>query len=1641
MPSYKSDLFNIEPYYDDFDETKNYHKLLFRPGYSVQARELSQLQTVLQNQVERLGNHVFKDGSKVYGAESAVQTVDYIKVTTDNDFENFIGYEISQTNEDVTSVAKVIHAETINEEKYFFVQVVRGSLFTSGTLTSNITGISATATVVSTGSVKLFSVSEGIFFIDGFFVRTGQQYAPNITSTGTINSAGVFGFDINRNYIGSNNDTTLLDPARGSYNFNAPGADRYQLDLDLSFFESDERDDFVPLAIIDSDGNITYQSIYSDYSELEKTLARRTYDESGSYIVDPFELDLLTNTNDSKITLGVGAGKAYLFGYEFENQATQFIDLDKARETESIDTLTEQDSFSLGSYFEAPLSAGSLPEVLGTALASSLFKEPISVSILNDANEQVGSAKLLSVQNAKTSSFLRFYLTDVNGGFSNPSDSYKLGLGTSPITESSLGNNFFQEDNQSLLFPVNAGPSIKKIKGLEVRQRESASFGSVDGLGEVNLSSLGLNSDLYSFVGTNDTILDKSFVGTYYHVFRQAAEGGTTQFVSPNDYDMTKSGGLLRIQGLADGTYTILTTVQFSATDIVDKNDYTGSIRQKTLREETFTVDGSDIFTDETGRSYILLNHADIIKINSITIAEGDPRFEDDTNVGTSVITDFTFDNGQRDYIYEYGRLYFTRSKESSYQDENDLYTFRLTVNYEYFEHVGRGFITPDSYPVDSDVFANGDTFLFGDIPLFTSERTGKTFSLSSCIDFRYVKDTAREEDETVDVTPNSTIFPAFQTDQTRENDVMKISHEFYLPRIDKLVLRRDFNEDETKFELIKGKSSLFPEAPADKENSLTLYKLILPAYTHNDNDVEVEGVSHRRYTMREIGEVDKRLENVEVFSSLSNIESKIDAISFVQTDGSELEKKAILVDDFSGHGIGDVSNPDYRCSVDFQNKELRPSFEVYNYDTTIGSVQGDLTQHPNGVITAKVDAAFPNGITFASQPKATESISVNPYQLTNWVGSISTNNKEFDLWFDDQTRPVVKTNTKGENDAWLFTSYEDTKVGFGTQWNDWEAIWSGVGFDKKSNESRLKNLLSIPKSNESLNSIRSHLEKANKIDRTTESIEDKIEEVSNKLETFPDHITKVLRDKVVDLSVVPYMRSRSISIDVDNLKPNTTVTAFIDNESVADNITGSLVTDDAGKLRGLTLNIPNEKFLSGRKVLRFTDSDTNPTTIAETVLTSRGIFENRDQGVSSVRPLIRRRQDVTDSSFATDVNTRKNSTRITKKYQWLDPLSQTFYVDESEYPRGLFIQNLDLYFQKKDSTLPVTVQIRPTKNGRPHPSAIIPFSEVVLYPDDINVNENLADTKTTVTFPCPIFLEPGEYAICLISNSMDHRVYTATVGETELGGTDRIQKQVYSGKLFRPQNTNISDPDYTKDLTFCARRCSFVTGGDKTFVLEAKDSGSSHKVHLSRLLSYGLTPNGTSTEITYSLNNNLPAKENQNIVLQQEKILSGTTSSFSITLSNTEEVSPVFDTNISSVIHIENIMNDGGGDLDTRESLPTTEFGSNARYITKRVQLKSPADRIRVFLDMVKVIDNSVSVYAKVRTVGSNEDFDSLPYVKLNLSGEENFSSDQNDIITQEFRSNTINDFDLVAIKIVMTGEDALSVPRIKGMRMVSLA
>ena len=104
--------FNVEPFYDDFDEAKNFHQILFKPGYAVQTRELNQLQSILKNQIEKFGNHVFQQGSVVIPGNSLSDlAVPYIKVestylSASIDINNFIDKVIVGATSGLEAVVK-----------------------------------------------------------------------------------------------------------------------------------------------------------------------------------------------------------------------------------------------------------------------------------------------------------------------------------------------------------------------------------------------------------------------------------------------------------------------------------------------------------------------------------------------------------------------------------------------------------------------------------------------------------------------------------------------------------------------------------------------------------------------------------------------------------------------------------------------------------------------------------------------------------------------------------------------------------------------------------------------------------------------------------------------------------------------------------------------------------------------------------------------------------------------------------------------------------------------------------------------------------------------------------------------------------------------------------------------------------------------------------------------------------------------------------------------------------------------------------------------------------------------------------------------------------------------------------------------
>ena len=265
----KTDL-NVAPYYDDYDPNDKFHKVLFRPGFAVQARELTTLQSILQNQVEKHGRHFFKEGSMVIpgqvsfdikyyavklqtsisGSDIAGYLADYVGgiITggTSGVTARVVGYADATTTDSPTLYVKYIGSATntasatgtvgastagittifVNGESISVDKDINSGAITAG----NLSAVLLTSNATETGSSA--AVEEGVYFIRGHFVKVSQQRIVLDKYTNTPSYR--VGLTITESLITPESDTTLLDNATGSTNVNAKGAHRLKIDLTLA---------------------------------------------------------------------------------------------------------------------------------------------------------------------------------------------------------------------------------------------------------------------------------------------------------------------------------------------------------------------------------------------------------------------------------------------------------------------------------------------------------------------------------------------------------------------------------------------------------------------------------------------------------------------------------------------------------------------------------------------------------------------------------------------------------------------------------------------------------------------------------------------------------------------------------------------------------------------------------------------------------------------------------------------------------------------------------------------------------------------------------------------------------------------------------------------------------------------------------------------------------------------------------------------------------------------------------------------------------------------------------------------------------------------------------------------------------------
>ena len=1680
--------FNVEPYWDDFESVasgntlspkEQYQRILFRPGKAVQARELTQLQTSLQHQISSTGDHLFKDGSVVVpGAVHLHNKIDYVRLSACNTsaVADIVGTEYS----DGTNVARVIHATLASGDDSItlFVQYISGAVFAAGaSLTA--TG-SKTATVASSndangktpvGFGSIVSIEDGIYYIKRHFVTVKaktivlNKYSPDVSFD--------IGLLVTESLVSSGTDASLNDNATGTPNESAPGAHRYSITAALSSQAVNASSgNFVLIARLES-GIITKHARSPEYSLLEQELARRTFDESGNYYVNPFKTLIKTHQASSpdatKLTAVVEPSKAYVRGFEIETLSNTNVHIDRARTSEVVDDKLVE--ITHNNFIEVTAMTG-VPDITTYG----------KISIENSSGTEIGTCRARSIERvsgngATSASRYRIHIFDFTGTMTaatqlDDKEGTAAGTAFAATIADSGAATAYNIGPDSLVYEL----PYKRIKTLDGEVDESAAddfdfsynvnrivgSATVSGSGTATFTALSAgeqfgskaaNTNWILINDTNDGDGGEEVLSADITINNSANPPSVVIANLPTSGDL---GG-----GGSDGA--VGDTVRLIAPMV-------RTLAQKSKTLSSNTAVNFNAGTDFTGTGQAL-GHADVHTLVSVV----------ETSGSANVTTHFDLDNGQRDDYYDVGRI---KLKTTS----NYTAAVALTVTYKYFSHSTGDFFSVDSYTGQID---------YADIPKLGD------IELRSAVDFRpRVGNAGGNFTGTGATTAVAPVrFSQFST-----------NIQYYLPRIDKIYL-----DSSGVFGVSPGVPAVYPSEPEIPTDAMHLYTLSLPAFTLTPDEVTVSFIDNRRYTMRDIGRIDKRIAQVEYYSVLSFLESEAQNKQILDGSNNPRFKSGYLVDAFANTRVSNSASPEYRASVDILNRILRPSFASGNapleYTSSSSATQktGDLITLP---YTTNTTAS-----TVISQTQYSGQINVNPYDVFNWTGGM-TLTPSSDEWRDIDRRPEVIINNDGEFDAMM----KVLEPQVGTVWGDWSTNWSGRTRLGRVDASDRRDVI------ETGTATRTGIQRTIEVQTSRFSV----------------------GDRIVEVNFIPFMRTRLVAFAATRMKPGVQVFAFFYGVSVANFVksgshsftplvgvntvtahpggASTLTTDANGAVSG-TFLIPNNSSLSfatGQKEFKLTQSSTNDDEVTTTSATANyqatGLLETRENVIVSTRTPVIQRNSVSDT---------RNNERVIGRVirRWEDPLAQSILLDQAA-----FITSVDLYFTAKDAAIPVQVSIREMVNGFPTQN-VLPFANVVLNPGSVSTT-----AATTFTFPSPVYLQDGtEYAIVIMANSNKYIVRFAELGKEDQNG-NRISQQPYNGVLFKSQNASTWTADQNKDLTFVLKRAVFDTttrvatlrnaalpsrqlvadplttvantaAQDNIITVTHRDH--SHSAGDSVTLAGFAATNGyTAAELNKAHTITAIARDSYTITVAaanhanaitagngggsacqaaeglewntarpiiSQVVLPNTTSSYTIkdtavgngtsigsttaaivpnedytplspkvikpgsthtaeiqaTFTSTSDyLSPVIDLERCSLITIGNRIDNSSAVAETNASK-----GSNlAKYVTKTVELNDSSDTLRILLDINRPNGSFVDVYYKIgNTAGT---FDAESWVAATPTGNNGAVafSDGDTYNETEYNVSSANSFTIFAVKIVMRSGSTSTVPMCQDLRVIAL-
>jgi hypothetical protein len=1291
--------FNIDPYFDDYDENDKFYRLLFRPGYPVQARELTQIQSLLQNQISKHAEHVFKQGAMVIpGQVSYEDDFKYVKlqsifngVDVNTYLNEIVGQEIIGQSSGVKAFVLHVEKQTDEDPPTVYVRYNKSGADADGNPTDvkvfqndeiiscetlavprAFRSVATSATGLGTGA----SIESGVYYVDKFFVIVEAQKITLDKYTATPSYR--VGLNVVETLVTPEDNADLLDNAIGSSNYTAPGAHRYKIELVLSKRSLDSEDDknFVEILRVE-EGKIIYKTRTTDYSILEKTLARRTFDESGDYVVNNFNIDVrehrnndrgewklntqylqgdvvyytfggieqkfvAKNTaisgnsppihtsgeeedgatgvtwlhdknpsynrgvytpedggNEGKLAVGIEPGKAYVRGYEIEKVGTSFVAIDKAREFQRHqDSLTET---AIGNYvnitklFGAPrinlfetvdlydqfiATDGSAPagaNKIGTARVRGLelfdrkgsTAEDVYSLQLFDVKITAGYSLDLNLKSFHNSNFtanIEPIQTKLNGSVSASNSTTLVGVGTIFDTELNVGD-YIAIGTSSVVRRVNAITNDNSITlNTAVTATGVVVYKLSTTLAFPENSSLVFElpyKNIRKIRSDDDVTVRTSYNVTQVFETASSAASGQNCTITINSkrnnetFQPASGFGTYTLINVTTGAVVIPTAttvvtpelrqVEFTIPAANANNQFIvyAGVRKtgNGAREKTKTLVAGETVSvtslDNIKKKKIDLGKADVRRITSIFMSNSFGTINESNPANIDILDYYALSINANDSFYGNSYLELKQGYPAP--------TGSVVVTFEYFQHSTGDYFSVDSY--------TGSGLRYEDFPDYQG------LNARDIIDFR----------PRIDTTGNSFNINsgAVLSELPKIGDNFESDISYFIARIDKISM--DFTG---KFVNTRGTASYNPQVPATPQDGMLLFTLKLEPYTYSTEspDVVIAAEDNRRYTMRDIGKLEKRINNIEYYTTLNMLETETANSKITDENGLDRFKNGFMVDSFIGHGIGDAFDPDYLCSIDIENKELRPFFRMENINLIEkSSTDGQRTLNNYKVTGDLITLPFEE-IAFIKQNISSRTENVNPFAVFTFIGRIDLNPASDD-WFEVERRPDIIVNVEGNFNT-MKAIAEKAGV-LGTVWNSWQTQWRGqevaVGGDRRFQEGggpfRFVTRRTI----------------AQEVSQTR----------TGTATTITAQIDRrQVEDRVLSTAVIPYIRSRNLLFQVTGLKPSTKFYAYFDGVPISryitpatkisfDDVTGFSNEFDAKKAAGASASDTPRRLLN----------------------------------------------------------------------------------------------------------------------------------------------------------------------------------------------------------------------------------------------------------------------------------------------------------------------------------------------------------------------------------------------------------------------------------------------------------------------------